>query len=79
VDPKINEPIEKARVISDQAERLKLYVALQRYLMIDRIYHIPAFYRTVMVGKRTEIQDLYPAPNDLFWLVTSFSNVWLDR
>jgi len=79
MDPKINEPIEKARVISDQAERSKLYVALQRYLMIDRIYHIPAFYRTVMVGKRTEIQDLYPAPNDLFWLVTSFSNVWLDR
>jgi peptide/nickel transport system substrate-binding protein len=79
VDPKINEPIEKARVISDQAERSKLYVALQRYLMIDRIYHIPAFYRTVMVGKRTEVQDLSPAPNDLFWLVTSFSNVWLDR
>jgi peptide/nickel transport system substrate-binding protein len=78
-DPKINEPIEKARVISDQAERSRLYAALQRYLMIDRIYHIPAFYRTVMVGKRTEIQDLYPAPNDLFWLVTSFSNVWLDR
>ena len=78
-DPRINEPIEKARVISDQAERSKLYVALQRYLMIDRIYHIPAFYRTVMVGKRTTVQDLYPAPNDLFWLVTPFNNVWLDR
>jgi peptide/nickel transport system substrate-binding protein len=79
VDPRINDPIEKARMISDQAERSNLYVALQRYLMLDRIYHIPAFYRTVIVGKGAAVQDLYPAPNDLFWLVTSFNNVWLDR
>lgn len=79
LDAKINEPIEKARVISDPAERGKLYVALQRQLLIDRIYHIPAYHRMIVLGKRSAVQDLYPAPNDLFWLVTPFSNVWLDR
>jgi len=79
IDPRINEPIEKARVISDQGERAKLYVPLQRYIMLDRLYHIPAYYRTVVLGKRSAVQDLLPAPNDLFWLVTPFSNVWLER
>jgi peptide/nickel transport system substrate-binding protein len=78
-DPRINEPIERARVISDQAERTKLYVPLQRYVMLDRVYHIPAYFRTIVLGKRSAVQDLHPAPNDLFWLVTPFSNVWLDR
>jgi peptide/nickel transport system substrate-binding protein len=78
-DPKINDAVEKARVISDQGERSKLYVSLQRYVLTEKLYHIPAYYRTIVLGKRSAVQDLLPAPNDLFWLVTPFSNVWLDR
>jgi ABC-type transport system substrate-binding protein len=78
-DSTINEPIERARVISDPGERAKLYVALQRDLLVERVLHIPAYHRMIVMGKRSTVQDLYPAPNDLFWLVTPFSNVWLDR
>ena len=79
LDPRINDAIEKARVISDEAERSRLYTALQRDVLIEKLYHIPAYHRTIVLGKRSTVQDLYPAPNDLFWLVTSFSNVWIDR
>ncbi len=78
-ESRINDAIAKARVISDQAERSKVYVTLQRYILPDRFYHIPAYHRNIVVGKRSTVHDLYPAPNDLFWLVTHFSNVWVEH
>jgi peptide/nickel transport system substrate-binding protein len=77
-DPTINDAIYQARVLSDQSERSKLYVDVLRYIFTEKLYHIPAFHKNIVVGKRERVHDLYPAPNSLFWLVTHFSNVWVD-
>jgi peptide/nickel transport system substrate-binding protein len=76
--PRINESILKARTLEDNAQRSKLYLDLQRYVLLEQIYHIPAFHKNIVMGKRKNVHDLHPAPNSLLWIVTHFSNVWVD-
>ena len=76
--PRINDSVLKARTLADDFARSELYISLQRYVLIDQVYHIPAFHKNIVIGKRQNVHDLHPAPNNLLWIVTPFSNVWVD-
>lgn len=74
----IDDQLLEARQTNDRAKRETIYKDVQKKVMLEQIYHIPAYHRNVVRAIHPRVHDLATSPLGDWPLVTADANVWVD-
>lgn len=77
-NPRVDELLEEARVLTNMEERLPLYREIARIVFLEDVAHIAAYHQTYNLGYRDDVQDVFANPNSRIDLVTPYNNVWIE-
>jgi len=69
----------EARESADPVLREELYKKTQRWAIEEELLHIPAYHQNVVIAVNNKVHGLKPAPNGMWFIATSFTNVWIDN
>jgi peptide/nickel transport system substrate-binding protein len=75
----VDDMLLEARQTDDQARRESLYKAIQEKMVLEQVYHIPAYHLNVVRAVHPRVQDLTISPLGNWPLVTVDANVWVDK
>jgi len=77
--PWVNDLLMQARKTSNQDEREELYKTVQRWALLEEVYHIPAYHTIYIHPMSTRVHGLITTPIDEWWLCNKFTNVWVEN
>lgn len=75
----VDEMLLEARQLTDMTRREEMYKAIQRRMVLEEVYHIPAYHLNQVRAVRPRVQDLIISPMGDWPLVTVDNNVWLSK
>lgn len=76
-DPELDDRLLRARQATGYAARSRLYTDIQRYVMIEKIYQIPAFFQNNTNAWTKSVQGFRPSLLPRWNLATPWANVSL--
>jgi len=76
--PWVQDLLVQARMTPDRETREELYTTVQRWALLEQVYHIPAYHTMYIHPISTRVHGLITTPIDEWWLCNAFTNVWVE-
>ncbi len=77
-DPKVSDFYAQLNAAKDMSQRVQIWRALEKYLVVDQAYFVGLPARTRVVPYRSYVMGTYPPPENQYHNL-DFASVWLDK
>jgi len=75
----MNELLREARTSLDRDAREALYTSIQRLVILEKVFHIPAYHLNEWHPVSKRVHGLGVPPFASWWIVTQSANVWVEE
>jgi peptide/nickel transport system substrate-binding protein len=77
-DPKVSDFYDQLHQASNMDQRVQVWRALEKYLILDQVYFVGLPARTRVIPYRSYVKGLFPPPENQYHNL-DFASVWLDK